>query len=548
MKDFIILKILDRFKFIFNKMKINYLVMRKILQIKFITDGRRVPTAHGINNNNKHENKNFFIKSLWIYAFIGAIVIVPIVLFFNNFFYQMSIIFGVILFLITYEVISDFSSVLLDIRDKTIIGSKPVDSRTISAAKFIHIVTYLFMVTLALILPGLIAIFIKNWVLNGIIYSLLFLLLYVIELILVDLFIVVLTTLLYLFILRFYDGEKLKDIINYVQIITSITIAVSYQLVVREVNSLSITQIEFTPDWYHYLLIPLWFGAPFELFFNKNYDMSIIVFSSLVVIVPIIAFAIYIKLIPTFESSLLKLNQSQKKVKPKKKPFINKIITKNSEERLFYQFALQMMKSERAFKLRVYPLLGFSLIFPFIFLINSINEIDKIASTKLYFFIYLCGYLLPAVIIMLQYSSSYKGAWIYKVTPIKNIGLLGKGALKAFITRLVLPIYLLESAVFIILFGFHIIPDLIIIFISLLAFSVICYKTIGFRIPFSESYDNYDKSQGMISIVLMFLLGIFALVHFLFTLFNYGIYIYFVSILLINYVLWKYSFNFTKKV
>ena len=55
------------------------------------------------------------------------------------------------------SMISDFSSVLLDIRDSNILYPKPIDRKTVSAAKLIHIIIYLSLLTVALVRPSLIA-------------------------------------------------------------------------------------------------------------------------------------------------------------------------------------------------------------------------------------------------------------------------------------------------------------------------------------------------------------------------------------------------------
>ena len=114
--------------------------------------------------------------------------------------------------------ISDFSSVLLDIRDSNILYPKPIDRKTISAAKLIHIIIYLSLLTVALVGPSLIAGLIKN--------GILFFLVGLMNVILIDMLIVALTALVYLLILKFFDGEKLKDIINYVQIGLSFAIMI----------------------------------------------------------------------------------------------------------------------------------------------------------------------------------------------------------------------------------------------------------------------------------------------------------------------------------
>src|SRR5690625_5431727 len=51
------------------------------------------------------------------------------------------------------------------------------------------------------------------------------------------LFILALTALIYIFVLQFFSGEQLKDIINYIQIILSIGIVIGYQIVIRAFRS-----------------------------------------------------------------------------------------------------------------------------------------------------------------------------------------------------------------------------------------------------------------------------------------------------------------------
>ncbi|MEQ2525498.1 hypothetical protein WMO40_02205 [Bacillaceae bacterium CLA-AA-H227] len=205
MKDFQTLKFLDIFKFLFVKLGIDYGVMRRILQVKLLMDQRRVPTIFNQTGKKKEKDQNYFIKGLWMYVLYGALLI-PFMILGESYLFQTSIIFGIVMFLIMTSMISDFSSVLLDIRDKTVLATKPVERKTISMAKTIHVCIYLFFLSGALTLPSIIAGLIKH----GILFTLLFL----IEIIFIDLLIVVLTALIYFVILKFFDGEKLKDIIN----------------------------------------------------------------------------------------------------------------------------------------------------------------------------------------------------------------------------------------------------------------------------------------------------------------------------------------------
>lgn len=97
---------------------------------------------------------------------------VPFVVMDKNFMFQMSFVFGILMFMLMTSLISDFSSVLLDIRDKNIIYSKPVDNKTLNTAKIIHIFIYMFLITISISGIALVMALIKQ----GLLFFLIFLL------------------------------------------------------------------------------------------------------------------------------------------------------------------------------------------------------------------------------------------------------------------------------------------------------------------------------------------------------------------------------------
>lgn len=542
MKDFTILKFLDIFKGLFNASGVDYCIMRRILQVKLTMDGRRVPTIIGNQrrNNAKDEyyDRNNFLRSLWMYALFGLILI-PFVAIGKNYMFQMSLTFGMIMFLVLTTLISDFSAVLLDIRDKDIICTKPVSSKTINMAKTIHILIYMFFITASLTGPAL--------VISLFTQGILFFVIFLCEIILADMLIVALTALLYLLILRFFDGEKLKDIINYIQIILSIAVAVGYQFIGRLFEFTNINAV-FTPKWWQYLVMPVWFGGPFEVLVSRNYSISFAAFSVLAAAGPVIAIILYIKLMPSFERNLQKLSNNVSKAQKENKmqnKVLPKLFCRSREERTFFRFSSQMMKNEREFKLRVYPSLGFAIIFPFIFIINElrIESFSSVASGRAYLNIYFCALMLPTIIMMIKYSGKYKAAWIYRVMPIENSPAIFKGTLKAFIAKLLLPVYLVESIIFTFIFGVRIIPDLIAVFLTMMLFIVICFRVLKAEYPFSLSFEGMQQSQGIIVLPLMLLLGVFVIVHFALSFISYGVIIYLVAMLVINIFAWKFGLN-----
>ncbi|ERJ12027.1 membrane protein [Haloplasma contractile] len=541
MKNFKILRFLDLFRIFFRLLGVDYNDLRRILQVKLTLDSRRASTILGGTTKKNDQDKNFFIRSLWFYAFMGLSLLV---FFFvvDQFSVKMTIIFGIIMFLIVTTLISDFSSVLLDLRDKTFIATKPVTMKTLSMAKSIHVMIYLTYVTLAIAGPTLIA--------GLIVHGILFTLIYLVSLFLINLLIVVITTLVYLVILKFFNGEKLKDIINYVQIFLSVSVAISYQFVGRlfEVSDDQLT-VAFQPQWWQYLIIPAWFSGPFEVIINHDYSIYYTSFTILAGLIPILSIFLYVKLIPSFEQHLQKLDSVERQSgKIKKDSIISKFICKKQSERTFYKFAGNMIKHERDFKLKVYPSLGISLILPFIFMFNQAHTFgfEQLRTTKIYFSIYFVIISVSTVIMVLEYSKNYKGSWIFRSAPIASVTPVIKGTLKASFVKLILPVFIIDSVAFGFIFGPKIIIDLIIVLLTMLILMVLIYRLMGWVIPFSQTYD-LQKNQGGTAFLGILMIGLFAMIHFITTRFDYASIIYLVILLIATPLVWKFGLNISWK-
>ncbi|HML35929.1 MAG TPA: hypothetical protein PKA19_00685 [Bacillota bacterium] len=536
MKDFKVLKFLDRFRGLFQRLGVDYGMMRRILQVKLIMDGRRVPTVLSGSEKKKEEN-NGFIKSLWIYALMGAVT-VPFLLAAGSYAFQMSMVFGILIFMVMSSLISDFSSVLLDLRDKNIIYSRPVDRRTISAAKLTHVMIYMFWLTASFAAIPLAVSLYRNGVL--------FFLIFLAEIILADLFIVALTALIYLLILKFFDGETLRDIINYVQIALALAVTVGYQFVGR-LFSVTLGGVEFAPRWWQVLVVPVWFGAPFEVFLRGAANVHFIILTLLVVLAPVLSIILYIRLMPAFEQNLQKLNSysgSRRKKRGKLSERISRAICFSREERLFFRFASDMMKNEREFKLKIYPMLGLSMVMPFIILFNTITVGGPadLHGSRLYLCLYFCGMFLPTFLIMSRCSSNHKGAWIYKTIPLTGASPIFRGTVKALIVNLFLPVFCVESVIFLFVFGMGVFPGLVAVLLNLLLYAAVSFKILKPVLPFSEAFGIKQDDEWM-GLVLLIALGVLAGVQFISSLSWLGIYIDIGAAAIANIIMWKKAFH-----
>ena len=526
MYNFKSLQVLDRFKGIFQIFNIDYEVMRKILQLKFTLDGRRMPTI--FNGSKVKKEGNQFLKSLWMYALFGLLMLTPFLFIGDSYIFLTSIMFSVMMFILMTTMVSDFSAVLLDIRDRNILHSKPISRKTLVAAKIVHIMIYLFLLTGSFVGPPLII----SIFTDGIGFTLLFF----IETVLLSFLALVLTAFVYLFILRFFSGEKLKDIINYVQILLTVGMMIGYQLVARSFEIININ-ITYTFEWWHLLLPPIWFGAPFEFFLNNDYSFHIIIFSICALVIPLISIALYIHLMPAFERNLVKLlsDSNRKKKKSRKMDELwAKILCKTEEERIFFRFSSLMMKEEREIKLKIYPQLGIGLIFPIIFLFNdlSIHSFEEVVNGSIYMFIYFCLMVIPTVVHMLQFSGTYKGHWIYLAAPIENKSLIYKATLKACMVHFFIPIYLLLSILFVWLFTARILPDLIVVLLVAILMTLISYQMLnGEDYPFSNSHEHTQDLNVVKSFGSLILIGMFWLVHVIVSKLTFGLFGYMIVLI-----------------
>jgi len=548
MKEFTILKILDKFQSLYKKSGVNYKTMRMILQIKLTMDGRRVSSVMSKNKKiDESDDKNNYIRLLLFNAFlslfIGLIMMnkMPALK-------AVNIVMGINLFMMISLMISDFSSVLLDVKEKNILLSKPIDSKTFNAAKITHIFIYLIGISLSLNLIPLIIGTIK--------YGALFFMIFLIENILSALMVIAITALLYTLVLRFFDGEKLKDIINYFQIFLAFIFAFGYQLVGR-VFDMGSLKGEYVPQIWHVLLPSMWFAAPFGILIDGNRQPFLIFLCVLAIIGPIILMTFYIKrVVPYFEKNLQKLNDNGGNISrgsENRKEFIAALVCKDNIERSMFKFTQNMISTERNFKLKVYPSLAMAVFLPVIFMFMDRGESfwDNIQTGyggKIHLLMYISILTLCFCTAYINNSDSYKGAFIYKVLPIENPGIILKGAIKGTIFKLIIPVYLLEAMVFLILKGPSIIIDLAAMLLALLIASLMYFKISNKAMPFSLKFATADSGKLIgPGIITFMIISVLALIHILIRNNVIFVGIYALVLLVVNVILWKTSFKVSWK-
>ena len=546
MKEFKVLKILDKLSWLYTKAGVDYNILRLIINTKLTMDGRRKATVFNNDESKKKKESNEFYKALLMYAFIGLFLGLMLIFDINKM-YLMSGFFSIIMFMILTIFISDFSYVILDVRDKNIISTKGIDNKTINAAKITHVFIYMTYLTLALVGISFII---------SLKYGVAYFLVFFIEIILIDIFMIIITALAYLLVLKFFDGEKLKDIINFVQIGLSIFMVVIYQIVPRLFSIIDLSKIDYNNKIWHLLIPPMWFAAPLSIISGEEVTNIKIMMSILALMVPVISIILYLKLTETFEKNLQKLNNNDVNIKEKGKMLIkiNNLFCKDNTERAFFNFAIGIVNSEREFKLKVYPNLALGIVLPIVFMMtginrnNSIGIFESLRNSRQYLSIYAFALVIPNILIMSRYSEKYMGAWIYQIAPIGNMASVFRGVLKGIIYKFMIIPYALISLIYILIFGPKVIIHLIIVFLVLISLMIINFLILKKSLPFSKKFEatNGGESIGVI-LIHMFSVLVALAIHFVLVNNKIVSYVYIIVLVILNLLLWKYSFNISKE-
>lgn len=548
MKDYWILKVLDFFACFYRVMGVNYSVMRKVLQIKLLMDRRRVPSILMMYKH--YEEDNSFDKSLIIYGLIGVIIawVIPSSV---SLFLKMNMLIGMLIFMVTITMISDFSTLLLDTKDKEILISKPINSQTINAAKITHILINVLTIIFVMSGPSLIVGIFK--------YGLLFSGILLFDLPLISGLVLLITSVLYFLMLLAFDGDKLKDMITYFQIILSLLVMIGVQFAdqfLRFIGHYMASGFE----WWIYLLPSTWFAAPFSLILEKRLEPPIIQLSLIGVLAPILLLILYFRVvIQLFEENLYKLD----KIKVKKGKILEKraliyqrilsLIIPNKQENIFCRFSQNMISSDRSIKLYLYPNLGFAIFFPLVLFLNrsilhkSLNEpLVDISKGSFYFLMYLSVAMLSTTAITINSSDNYKGAWVYKALPIDLPGAILVGALKGFILRYLIPLYLFLSLIFAVPYGLQIIPHLVLICLNMMLLIILFFKLSLYELPFSKMFKTRENNLGS-GLCAFGFCGISGLLHNALRDLAVGLFIYTIAVLAAAAFLWKTTANITWK-
>ncbi len=485
--------------------------LRAILKVRLMLDDRK-PRALGQAAKQKKEVKNSTILNFFLFLVTGFMYMFPIA-FVSDRILSLAIFFSFFSLSLTFMLITDFSSVLFDSRDKHILFPRPVNDATLTLSRLLHVFIYLTRIVLPFALPAWIMLgYLDGWK-SALLFPVPVLLMVFIALFLVNGF--------YLLILKVAKGERFKDVLNYFQIVTAVIFFAGFYLIPKVFNGKELLTIKIT-DFPWLKFVPTYWLAACWSWIGVSVNLPGSGYLSILAVVfPFACLYILIKFLsPNFSAAIGAIDgvETDTKVKTSattirfKKSLAKKlanIFNRHDDAKAGFILAWLQSSRSRTFRMRVYPSFAF---IPVYFL--SIITTDDTAfteafhkltySSKYLLLLYMSAYVMMSALTYLTLSEQYKASWIFYATPVEKPGRIMLGAFKAIWVKYFLPIYIAISVFVLNVWGFEVVSDLVLALVNV-TLLVACIARISHkRLPFS-TMEQVSQGGGRIlkSIVVM---------------------------------------------
>ena len=487
-----------------------------ILQVKLTMDDRRPNAFNRVKQQKKKKKElnngtlslifmSLVMGSLYLYSFWVC----------EDYLSGLSLYFSLFMVMLSLTLISDFTYVLIDVKDNYIILPRPVNSRTVLVARLLHIMIHLGKMVFPMALPGIIYMIIKTGAWGGFVC--------LIDIVLATLVCIFTINAVYLIILKFTTTERFKDIIGGVQIVFSILLISIYYIGRSSLAaSIHLDQGMLLGNPYLFVIPPLWLASFWEVLrYPAGQPASVWgLAAAALVFCPGSIWVVIRHLGPGFDRKLSGLGSGtnisnaetaisgmEKKDGHKRRPatngiypLISKWLTRSNAEATGFEIAWLLTGRNRDFKMKVYPSFAYVLVYFFYFAVfngkGSVTERwEHLSTTRMYIvLIYSSSLAMISAISNAVYSDKYKAAWVYYVSPVRAPGEILTGAVKAMVVKYFIPFYTLVTALAFYVWGAGVLPDMLLGLVNVTLFGVFMGFIYLKKMPFSSELSG--QAQG----------------------------------------------------
>lgn len=541
------LKIISFLYPMLEKMGVNTLQLNNILATKLLIDSRR-PSALFTDSSKSAapaSSAKVTIFTLVLGAFYGAILFLP-----TSPLIAQTLYFSLFMIMMILTLISDFTAVLLDVRDQYIIGPRPVNDRTTSMARILHASIYVMRLAL---LQGLAGLIIIGYV-DGIVAVPVFL----IQIILATGISILLVNIIYFLLIKAVSAQVFKDIISYFQIAFSVAIFIGYFIVPRLIKVSMIDNFKLSSHPWVYFLPPTWIAGLNEaLIHPSRANLTVTLLALTGMVIPIVGLWFVIKVLaPGFNQLLTTLstsdgetsNTTQKAIyRPGILDRIADLVAPDPVENAGFRITWKLAFRTREFKMKVFPAFAYVPVWFFFIIMKGDTGTfqEKILrmreGSNYIFLIYLSISFISAILNQVWLSARYKAAWVYYAAPITEPGKIFSGMFKAIMSLYFFPYCLLLSIPVLFLWGSQAISNLLLAFViaQIVGLLIALFTVKGF--PFSRPVLIKSSGGNMLQIFFTVAVGgILAYGQFKISHYNIAVWLLIIPAVLIYWVMLKY--------
>ncbi|PYF75838.1 hypothetical protein B0O44_102392 [Pedobacter nutrimenti] len=492
-------------------MGVNPVQLRTLLHTKLLIDKRR-PRAI---SNRKKEGTSAPISPIWqsiLYVFMGGLYALTLTVFkmplSGHFVYFTMLMVTLVLLLI-----SDFTTVLIDVRDNYIVLPRPVNDQTVSLARILHIVIYILNIVLALGLAGLVYTFVADGPIAGCMF--------VLEIFCATILSVLFVNLIYLVVLKLTTPRQFKDFIAYFQVIFSVLIFACYYLLPRLIDMSLLAKADLSNYRVIWFLPATWIAALHEILVNPLFKSSFLWPAAVLAVVsPLLSLWLIVKVFaPGFNQKLSGISSSEAH-RPEQAPNstfsarLAAIFTSGKTENAAFRMAWTLSSRLREFKVQTYPSFAYVIVYFVYFFLTVGNKglslrekFEHLGESKSYIIlIYLTGFVLTNVCLNMVRSEKYKSAWVYFVAPVAFPGQIISGTYKAVVLKFFSSFFLFISIVSMYVWGPLVINDLLFGYFNVLIFNLIANLFTSNQLPFSfPTAAAKSSKRWFVSLIMLFL-------------------------------------------
>lgn len=495
--------------FFYKKIGVDTYKLQSLLVMKLIMDDRRVSALQQTRDRKKNKPvKAATLGSMFISLVMGFMYLFAFA-FGENRITHFTFFFSFYIFMLATMLIADFTNVLIDVRDNQIILPKPVNDKTVVVARLLHIFVHICKLIIPMSLPVLVFVAVQDTVWK--------MLLMLPVIFLATMFTIFVINAMYILILKITTPARFQSILSYFQIVFAVVVYGAYQVVPRMMEYNIVNSINFSAKWYAVFFPPYWFACAIENSYRLGGSLQEIISALIGFLLPFISIYVVIKyLAPAFTRKMSLITSvdtttpsttlpAQNKKSVKKKTmwlgFWNKLLTRKGTESAAFDFTYRIASRSRDFRIKVYPSIGYILVYIFIMFFRGKNLTLSVIQEEagkgrglILSAIYFTCFLLIVALGQLHYSEKYKASWIYFITPLTKPGEVISGAAKSMIVKFYVPFVLIISITGLSIVGIKFLPNLLFGLSNVLLATYLLIKFLFRKFPFSKAENNNVKT------------------------------------------------------